>query len=141
GVSQSVVIAREDRSGTKQLVAYVVARKGQDFKESMLREFLRSKLPPYMVPSRFVQISELPLTRNGKVDRHALPDPEELAGETANPVEPRTSTESALAGIWKELLGRKQLSVLDNFFHLGGHSLLATQMISRIARSFGIELP
>ena len=140
-VAQAVVTAREDQSGTKQLLAYVVAKEGAELKENELRQFLQSKLPAYLLPSRFVQLLELPLTRNGKVDRRALPAPDDLGSESVTRVEPRTSTETALAEIWRELLGRKQLGALDNFFHLGGHSLLATQMISRIARRFRVELP
>jgi acyl carrier protein len=93
-----------------------------------------------MVPSTFVVLEALPLTANGKVDRHTLPAPiqTELAGAY---VAPRSPAEEKLARIWSELLGVKRVGIHDNFFELGGHSLLATQLISRIRDAIGIELP
>jgi aspartate racemase len=140
-VAQVVVAAQNDNSGAKQLVAYAVLKESKAIEDSALTEFLRTKLPAYMVPSRVVQLPELPLTRNGKIDRGALLPPECFEDERIAVVDPRTLTESLLSEIWRELLGRKAVSISDNFFHLGGHSLLATQMISRIARTFGVELP
>jgi aspartate racemase len=141
-VREAVVIARADHSGTKQLVAYFVARNEPGPEGSELRSFLETKLPAYMVPSHFVPLAQLPLTSNGKLDRRKLPPPDLQkeasleSGDTA-----RNSTEAALVEIWAEILGRKSVGIHNNFFHLGGHSLLATQVISRIAKALLVELP
>lgn len=105
-----------------------------------IRSYLEQKLPDYMVPSTFVVLEALPLTANGKVDRHTLPAPiqTELAGAY---VAPRSPAEEKLARIWSDLLGVKRVGIHDNFFELGGHSLLATQLISRIRDAISIELP
>ena len=138
-VREAVILAREDVSGEKRLVAYVVF-KDNELIGAELREHLRHKLPEYMVPGAFVSIKRLPLTLNGKIDRKALPAPQEAAELTAF-VAPRNAAEATLAEIWSKLLRRKQVSVEDNFFELGGHSLLATQVISRVRESFRIEIP
>ncbi|HEY6804760.1 MAG TPA: amino acid adenylation domain-containing protein [Pyrinomonadaceae bacterium] len=107
-----------------------------------LRTNLRARLPEYMVPAAIVLLDKLPLTRNGKVDRRALPAPEEV--ETADDeqsIATLTPVEEMLAGIWSEVLRVKQIKATDNFFDLGGHSLLATQLTSRVREVFQIELP
>jgi amino acid adenylation domain-containing protein len=107
-----------------------------------LRQYLRQTLPEYMVPSAFVPLETLPLTANGKVDRHALPTLNEDSIHSSSTTNaPLTPTESTLIEIWKELLQLKQANTHDNFFELGGHSLLATQMTSRVRDAFGLELP
>jgi acyl carrier protein len=108
----------------------------------LLRQFLKEKLPSYMVPSAYVLLESLPLTPNGKVDRRALPaaDPER-DDIKEDYVAPRTPVEEELAGIWAKVLGRQEVGVHDNFFELGGHSLLATQLTSRIRDAFQVELP
>jgi amino acid adenylation domain-containing protein len=105
----------------------------------VLKEFLRQKLPDYMVPGIFLTLDAFPLTPNGKIDRKALPAPEQ--GATHSYIEPRTETEAALAAIWEKLLGLDQVGALDDFFALGGHSLLATQLMSRIREQLGLNLP
>ena len=106
-----------------------------------VRDFLREKLPAYMIPSAFVTLESLPLTPNGKIDPRALPAPGPGAEEGVRAVVlPRTPTEKALVDIWTELLGVKRLGVEDNFFDLGGHSLLATQLVTRIRTNFTVEL-
>ncbi|HEX2092799.1 MAG TPA: amino acid adenylation domain-containing protein [Longimicrobiaceae bacterium] len=135
GVSECVVVAREDVPGERRLVAYVVGEVETDG----LREHLRRGLPEYMVPGACVRLERLPLTPNGKLDRRALPAPEhESAGERF--VAPRTPEEETLAGIWAEVLHLERVGVHDNFFALGGHSLLATRMISRVREAFGVGL-
>ena len=107
-----------------------------------LRRFLRGELPEYMVPSAFVVLDALPLTRHGKVDRAALPAPDWHEGSPATAfAAPRNPTEEALTRIWSDLLGVETAGIHDNFFELGGHSLLATQLVSRVRDILGIEMP
>lgn len=106
-----------------------------------LRQFLKQTLPDYMVPSTFMPLEALPLTTNGKVNRHALPRlSEDSVSLSSTTIAPSTQTELTLIGIWQELLRLKQVTIHDNFFELGGHSLLATQMTSRVRDAFGLEL-
>jgi len=106
-----------------------------------LRAFLQTKLPSYMTPSAFVFLDRLPLTRNGKVDRKALPDPERSRPELAQPyVGPRNHTEEVLASLCADVLGIDRIGIYDDFFECGGHSLLATQVCARIRESFKVEL-
>jgi acyl carrier protein len=141
GVREAVVLAREDHPGNKQLVAYVVLSAAETCSASELREFLKARLPDYMVPSAFVMLDALPLGPNGKIDRRALPAPDhgrpELDGVF---VAPRSPIEERLANIWAQVLGLERVGVHDNFFDLGGHSLLATQVISRVRETYRIEL-
>ncbi|WP_164003052.1 non-ribosomal peptide synthetase, partial [Pyxidicoccus caerfyrddinensis] len=129
--------------GDKRLVAYAVPPPGALSPSAPeLRDFLKTKLPEYMLPSAFVPLQALPLTFNGKLDRKALPPPE-LQGleEGDSYVAPRTPTQQLLASQWGQLLGLARIGARDNFFELGGHSLLATQITSRIRGTFGVELP
>ncbi|MET0398426.1 MAG: amino acid adenylation domain-containing protein, partial [Longimicrobiaceae bacterium] len=139
GVSEALVVVREDVPGQKRLVAYLVCGEGSGATAAGLRADLAGRLPAYMVPGAFVVLERLPLNANGKVDRCALPAPEREAGEEYAP--PRTPTEEVLAGIWAEVLHLERVGVEASFFELGGHSLLATQVVSRVRRSFGVELP
>ncbi|WP_301542273.1 non-ribosomal peptide synthetase [Pyxidicoccus fallax] len=136
GVRDAVVMAREDVPGQQRLVAYVVPRTPVS-----PREWLRERMPEYMVPSAFVMLEALPLTPNGKVDRKALPAPDASTDTRASFVAPRDATEEKLAAIWAEVLRLEKVSVTEDFFFLGGHSLLATQVISRMRRAFQVELP
>ncbi|HEX2270710.1 MAG TPA: non-ribosomal peptide synthetase, partial [Pyrinomonadaceae bacterium] len=140
-VEASVLVAREDAHGEKHLVAYVVLNSGMPPSAGDLRRFLGNELPEYMVPAIFVQLAELPLTENGKIDRGALPAPD--AGNTLRDqvfTAPRTLVEERLAAILCSLLELDQVSVYDNFFFLGGHSLLGTQLIAQIRNGFGVEI-
>ncbi|WP_216840681.1 non-ribosomal peptide synthetase, partial [Dyella sp. S184] len=141
-VRDVVVLAREDSVGDQRLVAYLVAHAGQGVPEaSQLRTILLQTLPEYMVPSYFVELDQLPLTANGKVDRKALPAPDMAPSEAAY-VAPRTPTEQIMASLWMELLKLDRVGIHDDFFALGGHSLLATQLVSRLRRSeLQVELP
>ncbi|MCP4655051.1 MAG: alpha/beta fold hydrolase [bacterium] len=139
-VSSSVVLARKDHAGAPQLVAWVVADDG--FRLAELREWLREKLPDYMVPAAVVPLERLPLLPNGKVDRRALPAPEAVGRETESGTRaPRDAVELALAQLWEELLGVERIDVRDDFFDLGGHSLLAVRLMAAIRTRFGRELP
>ncbi|WP_239137298.1 condensation domain-containing protein, partial [Dactylosporangium siamense] len=128
-VSAAVVVADGDR-----LVAYVVGA------SDGLREWVSGRLPQYMVPAVFVELTELPLSANGKVDRAALPAVGAVRPVLAF-VEPVGAVQEALAGVWAELIGVDRVGATDNFFALGGHSLLATQVISRVRALFGVEVP
>lgn len=110
--------------------------------ETDVRQYLAGRLPEYMLPSAFVVLESLPLTANGKLDRTGLPKPEEIvARRAAQYVPPQTPTEEVLVSIWAELLPAKKIGIQDNFFDLGGHSLLAAQVVARIRKSFGVDLP
>ncbi len=141
-VQKAVVVAREDASGSKRLVAYVKSAAGGADAEQAQREHLRELLPEFMVPPYFVYLAEYPLTPNGKVDRKALPEPEGLSIEGAEAfTAPRNPTEERLAEIWADVLKLEQVGVRQNFIELGGHSLLAARVASRVWESFGVELP
>jgi acyl carrier protein len=142
GIRQSVVVVRTDESGAKQLVAYVVGSGEEPVSQSELRGRLRQRLPEYMLPTVVVQLSELPLTTNGKLDHQKLPAVERQEREVrASYVAARTTVEETLVGVWKELLGIAEVGVEDNFFDLGGHSLLVTQLMSRVREAFSVEIP
>ncbi len=137
-IKESIVIVR-DIANEKHLVAYVVAHQESPIDNAEIRRFLQEKLPDYMIPSVFVPLTKMPLTPNGKIDRHNLSMRQiQLSGE--NVVAPRTPEEKLLAGIWAEVLGVERVSIHDNFFEMGGHSLKATQVISRFHQLTGIEL-
>jgi len=141
-VTQVVVLAREDRSGNKNLVAYIVSQGADTPTATELRAFLESRLPSYMIPSAFMFLESLPLTVNGKVDYQALARLNAALPAVSNTfVAPRTQLESDLAEIWCDILGIPQVSIDDNFFELGGHSLLATRVIARMRSRLSLELP
>ncbi|MEH2177512.1 non-ribosomal peptide synthetase [Nostoc sp.] len=141
-VQEVVVIAKEFSPGDQRLIAYVVPKpESPDTNVGNLRRFLKQKLPDYMIPSRFVQLSALPLTANGKVDRKALPAPVQTLNTNEKFVAPRTPIEERVAEIWSNVLGLKNIGVHDNFLALGGHSLLAFQILCRIRDIFQVELP
>jgi acyl carrier protein len=132
-----VVLAKADELGAKRLLAYMVTRDA-NLTSDTLRSYLKEQLPEYMVPAAMLLLPRLPLTANGKIDRLALPEPEQA--EATAYVAPRTPTEEVVAGIWSEVLRRNRVSTHDNFFDLGGHSLMATQVVSRIREKFRVEL-
>ncbi|EDX71145.1 amino acid adenylation domain protein [Coleofasciculus chthonoplastes PCC 7420] len=140
-VKDTVVIVTEDQPGNKRLVAYCVSNSEQSI-TAELRSFLKTKLPDYMVPSAFVQLDAFPLTPNGKVDRRALPKPEQTRLElTETFVSPRDDVEIKLTQIWQNVLGVQPISIRDNFFELGGHSLLAVQLVNQIKKIIGTDIP
>ena len=141
-VKEVAVVGREVQTGDRRLVAYCVPTGEPAPSISALRSFLKRKLPDYMIPSAFVRLHALPLTPNGKIDRRSLPDPGSIRPELDGPfVAPRTPVEEELARIWTEVLSLDQVGVHDNFFELGGHSLVASQVISRVIKSFQLDLP
>ena len=140
-VRQSVVVAREDAPGDKRLVAYVVPSDPAKFQPADLRDWLKQRLPPYMVPAALVALPALPLTNNGKIDRKALPTPEQASASANGQFSaPRTQTEKAMATIWEQVLGIEKVGIHDNFFDLGGHSLLAVNLFAQITQAFGSTL-
>ena len=141
-VRETVVLAHEESSGNKQLVAYVVADQQAAPTTGELRDFLKKKLPHYMVPAVFLMLDALPMTPSGKLDRRALPAPGRNNPElTESFVAPGTPVEEVVAGIWAETLRLEQVGVYDDFFELGGHSLLATQVVSRLREALQVEMP
>jgi amino acid adenylation domain-containing protein/non-ribosomal peptide synthase protein (TIGR01720 family) len=139
-VQQAVVLAREDSPGAKRLVAYLTI--GRESMPSIhdLRDHLRASLPDYMVPAVFVTLDQFPLTPNGKVDRRALPAPDQSRPELEEEfVQARTPEERCLAVIWCQVLGLERVGVHDNFFELGGDSILSIQIVSR-ANQKGLRL-
>jgi amino acid adenylation domain-containing protein len=148
-VNEVAVILREDATGNKRLVGYVVAsdqgREQKTANESELRRHVKKHLPEYMVPSEFVFLDAMPLTPNGKINRRALQAMKVAASVTAQAVHDGVQINDALqaqlVAIWEELLGRKGVGVRDNFFDLGGHSLLAARLMYRIKQTTGKTLP
>ncbi|UXI65931.1 non-ribosomal peptide synthetase [Tahibacter amnicola] len=139
GVAEAIVVAREDAGGGKRLVAYTGGVDAPDSAE--LRAKLRVRLPEYMVPAVFVHLAALPQTPNGKIDRAALPAPDDASVGRREYEAPIGEIELALAGIWQTLLGLERVGRHDHFFELGGHSLLAMQMVVRVREEFRIDLP
>ncbi|MGH7835487.1 MAG: non-ribosomal peptide synthetase, partial [Candidatus Binatia bacterium] len=146
GVKNAIVVSRPNESGEAQLVAYFTSReqaaRQSEPNISELRSLLKQKLPDYMIPPVFVHLPALPLTPNGKVDRSGLPRPGNSRPELDNMfAAPRTPVETQLARIWAEVLSLDRVGIHDNFFDLGGHSLAATRVVSRVIRTFQLELP
>ncbi|HEY9747314.1 MAG TPA: amino acid adenylation domain-containing protein [Allocoleopsis sp.] len=142
GVQMAVAIAHKDSVEESRLVAYIVPQDQQSVTELELREFLRSRLPNYFLPSALVLLPALPLTPNGKVDRAALPLPELTTSEAERAmIPPRSQTEARLVQIWSEVLKREQVSISDNFFALGGDSFSALRLMAQVQQQFGQSLP
>lgn len=136
-VREAAAVVRQDHPGQKRLVAYVVPRDGTSYDSDVLIRSLREQLPEPMVPSAIVRLEMLPRSVNGKIDRQALPQPDQVAAREWTA--PRTPTESQLAAVWAEVLGLERVGVHDNFFELGGDSILSLQVISR-AKAQGLPL-
>lgn len=139
-VQQAVVTARANQAGERYLAAYIIPRDSAG-EPAGWREFLKERLPDYMIPTALVCLPALPLNQNGKVDRALLPDPEAYLASSRRYVAPRNPAEEMLTGIWETILKRDRIGIHDNFFDLGGHSLLATQVMARVRSVFRVEVP
>ena len=140
-IAQAVVVAREDRPGDQRLAAYLMASNCKIPESVELRKRLKARLPDYMVPSSYTFLEALPLTRNGKFDRNALPAPTENSTiQPENSDLARSPVEETLASIWADALYLSRVGIHDNFFDLGGHSITAIRALSRIVDRFEIEL-
>ena len=138
-VRAAAVVVREDPTGNKLLAAYFSVQ-GHAPAQEELRAYLRQMVPDYMVPACFMQMDELPMNANGKIDRRALPPPL-FAQAAAGYAAPSTPTEQTVAAAWRECLGLERIGNADNFFDLGGHSLRVPQVMSKLRRSFPLDLP
>ncbi|MFD7998260.1 amino acid adenylation domain-containing protein [Streptomyces mirabilis] len=138
-VRDAVVLVREDTPGDKRLVAYVTPAAATAPAPGELRSHLSGQLPEYMVPAAFVILDALPLTTNGKLDKRALPAPDQDALGAAGYVAPRTVAEERIAEVWAEVLGLERVGVEDGFFELGGHSIRAVTLVGRL-RAIGYDL-
>ena len=156
-VEKAVVIAREDNPGDKRLVAYVVQNPQPETTQRLIpgkelgtqhlsrwegvQDFLREKLPEYMVPKAFVFLDKLPLTPNGKVNRRVLPLPEIYSIENNLYVAPKTELQQTIANTWQTVLGIEKVSINDNFFDIGGHSLLISQINAQLREKLERDIP
>ena len=140
GVDTCAVVVDESAGGDARLVAFYTTRGHQPVAADVLRQSLRRSLPEYMVPALFVELGQMPLTPNGKLDRRSLQIPADAENGTAS-TPSRDSLELQLVELWEDLLERKGIGVRDNFFDLGGHSLVAVRLMTRIAQQFDTHLP
>ena len=138
-VRQGVVVARQTQAGDTKLYAYLSTSNFRPLSVADLRAYLKTKIPEYMVPAAFIWLKELPLNKNGKIDRQSLPEPF-LMEQTVEEDSALTPMQELMARIWGPLLERTSIRPYHNFFEIGGHSLLATRMISRIRETLGVEM-
>ncbi|OAB44324.1 non-ribosomal peptide synthetase [Paenibacillus glacialis] len=137
-VKEVIVTVHEDDHGDKSLCAYFIADDMLTVKE--LKEKVSNELPSYMVPAYFIQMDQMPLTPNGKVDRRLFPAPEENIQTGRDYVEPRTSVEEQLLSVWQDVLGVNEISIKDPFFDVGGNSLRATKLVSKINEKMNVSV-
>ncbi len=142
GIKENVVIVRDDKAGEKMLVAFYITDGSKEVTQKEIRQYLKERLPDYMIPAAFVILERFPLTSTLKVDRNALPDPDlDGSRESTGYVAPKTQTEQKLAQIWSSLLNQKKIGVHDDFFEIGGHSMLAVALMVKIEKELNIRLP
>ena len=142
-VNHAIVLLREGRAGDRRLMAFVVCRGDRPAAVAELRDWMRQRLPDYMIPAGFVLLEAFPTTVGGKVDRQALLalSPETETSREAGPCLPRDSIETEMLDIWQRLLDNTSLGIRDNFFAVGGHSLLAIRLQAEVKRAFGVDFP
>jgi len=140
-VKDAVVVAPETETGEARLIGYFSCRSEPGPMIRDLRAFLGEKLTDYMIPSQFIKLSAFPLTTNGKIDRKALPAPDQARPELSVAYEsPRNEVEARLTALWEAILKIRPVGVHDDFIELGGHSLLAARIIAQVNQTFGIDL-
>ena len=138
-IEEAIVQVKGNEQGEKELVAYITSKSEQNIAE--LRSYLKEILPEYMLPAYYVQLKELPLTSNGKIDRKSLPDPEGLGLSSGiEYVAARNEIEETLVKIWEEVLQREHIGVKDDFFALGGHSLKAVRLSNEYSKKLSVKL-
>lgn len=138
-VDAAVVMAKPNRQGDKELVAYIAC--STPIEVSDIKTHIGKVLPAYMIPAYFVQLPALPLNANGKIDRKRLPNPKDLGLQGGHAyVAPRNETEEQVAEIWQEILGLERVGVTDNFFEIGGHSLRVIRVLSKVRSLFGVDI-
>ncbi len=141
GIRQVAVSVYNPKPGDPRLIAYLTEN-GGGVADDVLRQALSSRLPDFMIPSAFVRLESLPITPTGKIDRKALPVPDLQRPSGGDPcIAPRTPLEARLAAVWCELLGVVMVGIHDDFFHSGGDSLLAMDLVAKIKRIWGVDLP
>jgi non-ribosomal peptide synthetase component F len=140
GVRDCVVLAREDATGEKRIIAYVVSDQSEEEMDE-LRDFMKAKVPDFMVPATFVRMASLPLTTNGKIDRNALPAPGRRSNghQQQSSLATHTAAQQKLMKIWAEVLKLERVGLHDNFFDLGGDSILGTLILARAAQA-GVKI-
>lgn len=140
-VENAVVLARRDKTGETRLAAYYISTNNEELPYEAIADFMKKKLPPYMVPSTFMKLKEFPLTQNGKIDRKSFPDPFFKQNMTrSNIVKPKNEIERTIAEAWRKVLNINQVSVNDNFFEIGGHSLMMVKLHALLEQSLKKEL-
>ncbi|HEY0066208.1 MAG TPA: HAD-IIIC family phosphatase, partial [Flavisolibacter sp.] len=138
GVDQAVIMVKAADPYNKELVAYITSKDKLDMED--LRAFLKDSVPDYMIPAHLLQLEEIPLTANHKIDYKALPDPATLKSPVVRTLTPpRTPREQSILRIWKDILGREDIGIDDNFFDVGGHSLKAIQMVNRLHKELKLK--
>lgn len=141
-VKEALVLVREDSPGDPRLVSYVVTNEPRAEVVNHLRSYAKTKLPDYMVPAAFVQLDEFPLTGSGKVDRRALPAPDQSRPMLEEQyVAPRNELEESITEMWREILGLERIGIHDDFFDVGGNSLHAMQIMAKVTNMFDVYLP
>lgn len=140
-IKTAAVIVHEDLPGNKRLAAYLVAEHGNTADTEAVKTHLKQHLPEYMLPSAWLWLDAMPLNANGKLDRNALPASAASCNDAPAYVAPRDEAEQAVADIWREVLGVRQVSIHDDFFELGGHSLSGVQVTAKVQELFNIEMP
>ncbi|HMR83131.1 MAG TPA: aminotransferase class III-fold pyridoxal phosphate-dependent enzyme [Niabella sp.] len=142
GIQQSVVIVKERGAAQeKYLVAYFTKKQAQDLDITIIRERLKAVLPEYMIPDFFIELDEIPLTHNGKADKKALPEPDEMILRKGLYVAPVSEMERKLAHSWQKLLGFTRIGIEDNFFEFGGNSLLAQKLVTALKKEHDFDVP
>ncbi|NOG44269.1 MAG: amino acid adenylation domain-containing protein [Calditrichaeota bacterium] len=136
-IDESIVLARKNKNDETQLVAYIIKKNNNEIESSNIKTFLLKSLPDYMVPVIYITIDKIPHTPNGKIDRKALPDPEDYRPAVKNKfIAARNDLEKLLVKTWQDILGLNQVGVYDNFFDIGGNSLKAAVFTNRIQKEF-----